>query len=282
VRRALIAAFLVVALLGVLVGCSQASQTTGVAKAHLAVSISVSEYDAKAQKRISRQYSLDCRPAGGSIPFAARLCKDIARHPLSMLDPPRSRSVCAGAVNGPVVSVSSNWNGRRASFAGEPGCDWPGGTGLAVYWAAVDKDEHALGQFEPRLRCDDDPTLLAKPTPWRSVFACTHGLWTPRTAKLIRIAEQVPPIPGLAPRSLFPQQIGTRRCRILAGGEGVRHLAGSCEVNVTRVWDHPRVSLTENWSAGSGMRRHTWVVTIVGNKGKLTGQRGPVAPQFGV
>lgn len=204
------------------------------------------------------RYTLLCGPAGGTIPEAGRLCRDIAAHPLPMLDPGRRRSVCAGAVGAPILTVSSTRRGRPTSFAGQPGCGWPGGTALAVYWAAASRDVRTLELLEPRLRCDDDPALLAEPTPWRSVFACTHGLWTPRTARLIRIAERVPAIAELRPRSLFPAQIGTRRCRI--------HGGGLCEVEVTHVWSSPRVAFTESWSSG----RRTWVVTIAHGRGRLT------------
>ena len=242
--------------------------------------VAVSEYDTKTQKRVARQYTLLCKPSGGSMPDADRLCQDIAQHPLAMLNPGRSRSVCDGSVNGPEVSVSSIWNGRPTSVSGEPGCGWPGGTGLAIYWAAADGNEHVFSQLEPRLRCDDDPRLLAMPIPWRSVFACSHGLWTPRTAKLIRTAEQVPPIPGLEPKAIFPSEIGTQRCEFVGGGLGLHKLGGYCEVNVTHVWHNPQVTFTESWAAGRHVHRHTWIVTVVDGQAKLTKQTGPAAPQF--
>lgn len=259
------------------VGCGQTADRTA---SKLSVQIRVSGYSTQARKRVARDYTLRCQPAGGTIPFVARLCGDIARHPLPMLDPGRSRSVCAGAVNGPVLSVSSNRHGTHTSFSGEPGCDWPGGTGLLVYWAASLHDTRMLSRAEPRLRCDDDPQLLSRPTPWRSVFACTHGLWTPRTAKLIALAEQVPPISWLTPRTLFPPEIGTRRCLIDGGGLGRHKLDGRCEVNVTHVWRRPQVTFTESWPAGHVTRRHTWVMTVASGAATLTKQNGPVAPQF--
>jgi hypothetical protein len=197
-----------------------------------------------------------------------------------MLDPGRSRSVCGGLVNGPFVFVSTIWHGHVRSLSGEPGCGWPGGTGLAAYWAAADNNEHLLRQLEPRLRCDDDPTLLAMPTPWRSVVACTRGLWTPRTAKVIRIAERVAPLPGLPAEGIFPKQIGVRRCSFVGVGLSSRKLGGYCEVNVTDAWHHPQVSFTESWPGGRRVNRHTWVVTVVDGHGTLTRQHGPAAPQF--
>jgi hypothetical protein len=214
------------------------------------------------------------------MPYAAQLCGDIARHPLPMLSPGRARSVCAGMVNGPLVFVSSNWHHRRTAFDGEPGCGWPGGTGLAIYWAAASQNRHLLGQSEPRLRCDDDRTLLATATPWRSVFACTHGLWTPRTKTLIATAERVEPISALMPETIFPTEIGVRRCTFGAGGLGRHELSGKCGVNVTRVWHNPQVTFTESWGTRRQVGRHTWVVTVAGGQPRLTRQSGPVAPQF--
>jgi hypothetical protein len=133
--------------------------------------------------------------------------------------------------------------------------------------------------LEPRLRCDDDPTLLALPTPWRSVFACTHGLWTPRTKALIATAERVRPIAAL-PKTIFPSEIGARRCTFAGGGLGRHELSGKCEVNVTRVWHDPQVAFTESWGTGRHGHRHTWVVTVTGGTPRVTQQRGPVAPQF--
>ncbi len=90
------------------VGCGRTVYRTA---SKATVQIRVSGYSTQARKRVARDYTLRCQPAGGTIPFAARLYSDIARHPLPMLDPGRSRSVCAGTVNGPVLSVSSNRHG---------------------------------------------------------------------------------------------------------------------------------------------------------------------------
>jgi hypothetical protein len=214
------------------------------------------------------------------MPDAAQLCRDIRRHPTSMLAPPPSRSVCSGLIFGPVVHVRVRWRGRTSSFGGEPGCDWPGGTALAVYWAASRGDGRTLHLLAGRLRCDDDPVLLAKPTPWRSVFACTHGLWTPRTAKLIQVAETVPQIAGLRPGTLFPRQIGVERCRMSAAGLRQRLLSGSCEVNVESVWRSPRVSFTESWPVGTKVARHTWIVRVIAGKPRLESERGATPPQW--
>lgn len=197
-----------------------------------------------------------------------------------MLDPPPERSVCGGQVNGPLVWVNATWHGRSTSFSGESGCNWPGGTALGVYWAAATHNSRALAAFEPRLRCDDDPVLLSKPTPWQSVAACTHGRWTARTERLIRLAEQTPPLPGLRPRTLFPHDIGTRRCEIQAGTLGTPAIDGLCGVNVTHVWKQPQVTLVETWGTGRRINRHTWHVTITHGQPHLAAQNGRVPPQF--
>jgi len=252
-RRAVLLALVAVAA----AGCGSGHRLT--------VHVAITAYDASAKTRLTHRYTLQCGPPGGSMPDAAQLCRDIALHPRPMLAPGLPRSECLGRVNGPVVAVSS----KRGSFQGEPGCGWPGGTALAVYWAAATGGDRLLARFEPRLRCDDDPTLLATPTPWRSVVACTHGLWTPRTARLIAVAETVAPMAALRARTLFPPQIGARLCTL-------RTLRGDCEVNATRVWSRPRVTFTESWPGG----RHSWVVDVIGSHPVLVHESGPVPPQL--
>jgi hypothetical protein len=267
---------------GIATGCSagtNAHQRQSIVSAR----ITIKTANPLGRRPKERQFTLRCRPTGGSMPQAAQLCRDIAQHPISMLAPGGARSVCAGGPFMPVISVQATWHGRSTSLGGSPGCTWPGGTALAVYWAASRGDEHLLRMMQPRLRCDDDATLLAKPTPWRSVFACTHGLWTPHTAGLIRLAETLPQIAGLQPSTVFPNQIGVRRCQIHAGGPpSPRHrvLGGYCEVNVATVWKHPRVSFTESWPNGRRIQRHTWVVAVLGSRARLEAQRGAMPPQY--
>jgi len=191
-------------------------------------------------------YTLTCRPTSGTLPFASRVCRDIGRHPQPLLDPLSARSTCLGGP-GRGVSVSATGHGNTVSFGGRPDCDWPGGVGLAIYYDAAERNAHGLASDEHNLGCDDDPTLLAKPTPWPSVFACTHNLWTPRTAHFIRVAEQLPQIDSIV-HGLFPTEIGARACTIPAGGPppGIR-LAGSCEVTVKKVWSMPTVTFVESW-----------------------------------
>ncbi|HEY4413826.1 MAG TPA: hypothetical protein VGN06_12580 [Gaiellaceae bacterium] len=220
-------------------------------------------------------FTLNCRPTSGTLPFASGVCRDIARHPQPLLDPLPARSICLGGP-GHDVTVSATDNGKTVSFSGVPDCDWPGGVGLAIYYDAAHRNAHWLALDEHHLGCDDDPTLLAKPTPWPSVFACTHNLWTPRTARLIRIAEQLPPIASID-HGLFPTEIGARACTIPAGGPmpGLR-LAGSCGVTVKKVWSTPTVTFVESWPRkGNKHRRAILRMTF------LHGKPGPIV-HFGV
>lgn len=225
-------------------------------------------------------YSLRCRPTSGALPFAARICADIARHPQPLLDPLPARSVCAGGPFMPDVKVAATANGRTTTFEGNPDCDWPGGVGLAVYYDAATGHVQWLASTERRLRCDDDPTLLAMPTPRVSVFACTHNLWTPRTAMLIRIAKQAPAIRSFGAR-LFPDQIGDRRCTIPHGGPAPGgHFAGVCEVTVKKVWSTPTVTFTESWRINGRSWQSRARLTIEGGKVVRIEHLGADPPQL--
>lgn len=221
-------------------------------------------------------YTLRCSPAGGTLPYAKRVCRDVAAHPRAMLDPPPARSACGKPVSGPNLTVSARRDGRSRALAGQPFCDWPGGTALGVYWAATQHDPRMLRLAESRLRCEDDPRLLARPTPNASVFACTHGFWTPHDERLIRLAERVRELRILGPRRLFPHDVGVEPCRIAVGGPTTRVVDGRCGVAVRRAWSEPVVSFVESIasSAASGGRgyRHRWVVRIVRGRPRLVSQ----------
>ena len=190
--------------------------------------------------RHTHAFTLTCAPTGGTLPFAARVCRDIEAHSQAMLDPRPQRSVCAGGPFMPVLVVSS----KGSTFSGSPGCGWPGGTPLSIYWAAATRDMHLLDLMEPRLRCEDDPVLFARPPPWASIAACVHGLWTPRAEWLIRTAKRLIP-----DGRLFPPDPGAEPCG-----------AGLCGVYLTHVWSRPRVTFVET----AGGRRQVWRVTVSG------------------
>jgi hypothetical protein len=199
-----------------------------------------------------------------------------------MLAPARSRSVCSGGPWMPQVSVRAVLNGRVSTFSGSPFCDWPVGTPLGIYWAAAEGNTRALDRVEPRLRCDDDPALLAMPTPWASVEACLHDLWTPRVERLIRLAEQTPQIAALQPARLFPRDIGARRCAIGAGGPSPgRKLHGTCGVSIKHApGQQPVVTFVETWAVGRRIWHHTWHIRLTDGRSELTRQTGAVPPQL--
>jgi len=236
------------------VGAAVASLAAGCggsgSKAAISVKVIVQSYffgKEHSPKRETRSYSLTCDPVGGTLPYAARICRDIARHLQPLLDPLAARYGCSGGPNMAVVTVTARTNGHTTTFSGNPDCTWPGGVGLAVYFAAAGHEARYLAPTERRLRCDDDPALLVTPRPEVSVFACTHNLWTLRTAELIRIAKHAPSVRSLGP-NLFPNQIGNPQCTIHGGGRApgvVFH--GVCEVTVKKVWSTPTVTLVESW-----------------------------------
>ena len=145
-----------------------------IAQSAVHVRITLTTYT-KFPKRHLTRYTLGCRPTAGTLPSADRVCADIARHPVAMLDPPRARTTCSPPAGSSELNVVADAHGSRTTFGGVPDCDWPGGVGLAVYYAAIKRDARALGLIERRLHCDEDPKLLATPTPWPRVTACLHS-----------------------------------------------------------------------------------------------------------
>jgi hypothetical protein len=232
-----------------------------------------------AGKARTSSYSLTCGPAGGTLPLAALVCADIERHRQAMLAPFPARSVCSGNPFMPLVELKVMRGPRGLTlsrFAGNPNCNWPGGAPLAVYYAASVNDAPMLSRVERLLRCEDDPMLLAKPTPWASVAACTRGLWTPASERDIRKAEEAPQFAPLSPSTLFPRDIGAIHCRIPAGGLAPRTLSGVCGVRLTGPPTSKLVHFVETWSPGGPVHRHRW--TISGST--LLSERGPVPPQL--
>jgi hypothetical protein len=274
--RPLRAALVGAAIVAVVSGCGHASSAAGTT-----VRIQLTTHAGGG--RVTHVFSLACDPAHGSLPFAARVCVDIGRHTQAMLDPLPFRSTCAGGPLMPELTVTTTRAGKTASFTGSPGCGWPGGTPLSVYFAATQRDTHLLRVMEPRLRCEDDATLLAEPTPWASVTACVHGLWTPRSERLIRLADRVRKVALIRPAALFPSDMGARRCKIPAGDPNASaFVRGTCGVYVTKVWSTPRVTFVEDWprSTGHGFSRHRWQVVFRNGRPALVAETGPVAPQF--
>lgn len=245
-------------LAAIAVGASVAALAAGCggggSKAAISVKVTVQSYyfgKAHFTTRQTRSYSLTCGPVGGTLPYAGRICGDIARHPQPMLDPLPARTVCSGDPFAPQVTVTSERNGKTATFTAVPDCTWPDGVGAAVYFDAASHEVAYLVPTERRLRCEDDPSLLATPTPEPSVFACRHNLWTPRTAKLIRIADHAPAVRSVDGSKLFPHQIGDRQCVMHGGGPAPGVVFnGVCRVTVKKVWSTPTVTFVESWGDG--------------------------------
>jgi hypothetical protein len=265
---------LAVAILALVAGC-------GGAGGHSAIGVRISVTTFTGNKQHTSSFTLGCAPTSGTLPFAARVCGDIARHPGAMLNPLPARTTCAGGPTMPQLTVTTSRDGEKASFGGSPNCGWPGGTALAVYFLAAQRDAQGLDRSEHLLRCDDDPTLLARPTPWASVVACVRGLWTPRTERLIRLAERVPAIAALG-ASLFPTEIGARRCTIPAGGPYPgKLLHGLCGVTVKHVWSAPTVTFVETWPrTATTHARAILQVTITNGHARLSARRGVAPPQL--
>jgi photosystem II stability/assembly factor-like uncharacterized protein len=253
----------------------------GASHTHAAIRVQVKvEWGAIAQRRPST-FSLTCKPTGGTLPYAGRICRDIARHGPAMLNPPKPRWSCGGTAGGPSLTVTTSTHGTTHTFGGEPWCDWPVGPSVEVYWAAIRHDVNALDRVEPTLRCEEDPVLLARPTPLASAVACVHGLWTPRSERLIRLAASVVPLSNPSPSKLFPHDIGAQACTFVGGGLSTHLIHGRCGVNVKRVWSTPIVTFVEAWPAGANhIRHHRWIVEIKDGQPRLARQSGPVPPRY--
>jgi len=242
----------------------------------VSVRIRVTTYAATVPRE--RSFSLSCNPTGGNLPLASLVCREISLHPKAMLNPPKPRWTCAGPAGSPTLTVTTSAHGATHTFGGQPGCDWPVGPTLELYWAATQRNKNELARVESTLRCEEDPALLAHPTPLASAVACSHGLWTPHS----ELAEKSPALADLQPSTLFPHDIGVMNCTIPAGGPAPgRKLAGRCGVTMKNVWSKPMVSFTEDWPRGTGKTaRHIWHVALQGKRVVATSQTGPVPPQL--
>jgi hypothetical protein len=160
-----------------------------------------------------------------------------------MLAPLPARSACSPGAFAPNVAVAVE---HGASFTGIPFCGWPGGTPLAIYWAASRSDARTLAVAEQRLRCEDDPALFAKP--WASIAACVHGLWTRAAERAIRVAERARRLALVRAATIFPPDPGVVRCRI--PGPFARAYGGLCGVRLTGPPSRKLVRLVEAWSEG--------------------------------
>ena len=277
-----VAAVLLVTLTLTVVGCG-GSSNKAVSNTPVVVHVRIRWFDGDRDNKpvyLTKSFTLTCDPTGGTLPFAAQVCDAIAAHRRAMLDLPRSRSFCSGAFGGPNLAIVATTGTRTVRFGGQPFCDWPGGTALGIYWAASQHDLRTLVKVEPRLRCDTDPRLLAMPTPWASVSACIHGLWTARSEHLIAEATLAAGLPAGA-RALFPRDRGALPCAIPIGGpiQG-KTMPGTCGVSVRDVKSVPTVTFVEDWPRGGKPdHRYSWQITISRRGPRVTQQTGPIPPQ---
>jgi hypothetical protein len=154
-------------------------------------------------------FTLSCNPPRGTLPFAARLCRDIRAHPTATLTPPTARTVCSGVPVHPNPNVAATVPyalrvktvvGGTATVFGDDRpqeCDWPVGWATGLYWAAVERDSRRLAATEAKLGCLEDPALLATPTPWTLVYRCMG--WPPSQASTNRTTLLLGRFPWLAP-----------------------------------------------------------------------------------
>jgi len=273
-RRWLSAALVSIAAVALGGGCGSART-----QSRIQLSLTVTHYtfaQGKKPHKMTARYTLGCEPLSGTLPFAQRVCADIAAHRQAMLVPRTPRSVCGGSPFMPTVDVSVT-RGGGGGFSGSPGCGWPGGTPIAIYYAASTNDRKTLIREEPLLRCEDDPLLAATPTPWASVVACTRGLWTAAAERDIRRAESVPQLASLDPGTLFPPDPGVRRCLIHAGGPAPgRTLTGLCGVSLTGPPSRKTLHFVESWRVAGHRFRHHWIV----RGPRAVTQSGPGIPQL--
>jgi hypothetical protein len=190
-----------------------------------------------------------------------------------MLGRSRLEWPCSG-VPGPgvEVKVTAREAGRTTRFAGVPWCN-PAGVPLGVFRAAAQRNVRALDELEPLLRCDDDPILLRRPTPWSPAGACLHGLWTPHSEHLIRAAERARSLARIRARRLFPRDIGVLPCTIAPA------VHGKCGVAMKDVWSDPTVSFVISWPSGTRIARHVWHVALRKSRVTAVVETGPAPPR---
>lgn len=266
-RRFVVLGVLGAAAVVVIAGCG------GGAHSKVALSITVTRHEFKRGAKpttITQHFSLNCKPTGGTLPLRAQVCAEIIAHQQAMLAPRKERSACSGSPFMPTVDVSVKRGAAGGGLSGSPYCAWPGGAPLAIYYAASTKDARALRRAEPLVRCDEDRSLAVSPTPWASVAACIHGLWTPAAEWAIRRAETATALANLAPTTLFPGDPGARRCRIPAGGPQMRTFPGLCEVKLTGPPSAKLVHFAETWYLDGRHWTHRWTIrgrTLVSTSG---------------
>jgi hypothetical protein len=185
---------------------------------------------------VDELFTLTCNPPAGTMPFAARLCADIAKHPIGMLTPVSPASAACSINFRTAIATAS---AAIPSFLAPPGStrgrtqtrltvsvqsggettELPGGCAAGpayfIYLAAAANDAATIARLEPELRCEEGANALALESELPSAAeACFSGAWTAANARMIRIAEQAPAIAALHPAQLFTAEPGTRLCNL--------------------------------------------------------------------
>src|SRR3954451_12834895 len=193
------------------------------------ISLRVEAYGFTAGAPEARIRTLTCRPTGGTLPFAARICSDLARQPNAMLRPAPPQCVTLGGPwPTPRVHVTGDARGRRVAFSGEPSnCD----AVSSVYADAAWGSAAGLVVSERWLRCLENPGVSARTV---TFLACHDGSWSPHARRLIRAAATVREVAALHRDGVFPRNVGVRECRV---GE-----RGLCAVYLHNAWSSPMVS----------------------------------------
>ena len=183
-------------------------------------------------------YTLTCDPAGGtaaagstrsapSLPPTRRRCS-LRTQGRATCSPPAGRSGPDGHGDGRRRHAEL-WRRADVQLAASR-------TTLQVYAAATGGDAEALAQAAAALHCGEDPALLALPTPWADVNRCLDRRVRDARrgcrarARSSALAERAPELRLLHPSRLFPEQVGTQRCAIPAGGPRRKTLHGWCGV----------------------------------------------------
>jgi hypothetical protein len=237
---------------------------------HVRVEVEAVRVSQTRDSRVSKlveDFVLTCHPTGGTLPFAARICRDVDAHPVAMLHPPCERSHCLpdiGLVTW-FVSVVTNAGGVTTRVLSDvPGCSWPRGAMRGVYLAAALRQAAQLATWERRLRCDEGVFLGHDPP---DVWVCESDA--------IALAERTRALAGLDAARLFPVKTGSLPCVIPVGGAGHRVLDGTCSV----LGSPAELVFTERWVQDAVPESHTWWFDAAGGPPLLLTDYGAIPPQ---
>jgi hypothetical protein len=263
---------------------------------------------------VDELFSLTCDPPVGTMPFAARLCADIAKHPIGMLTPV---SPASGACSVNFSAAIASASGAIPAFLAAPGSprggtqtrltvsvqsggettELPGGCAAGpayfIYLAAAANDEATIAELEPELVCEEgvDALALESDLPF-AAEACLSGAWTAANARLIRIAEQAPAIAALDPAQLFTAEPGTRLCKLAGTTSQCGVWVAGSAVSFAVDWSgHPITARTREpgglfvlpppvtqadlWSPPNESKRDVWWLLVENGRVGVVSRQGP-------